>query len=223
MSNPFEDFVSEYGQVEEKTAGFGSAVKGFGRDFGSALGYGAATAAATSAIAGVGVAAKKIYDAATKTRDFKNMMSFNPDLQEHHERDPRMFNQMFTSLRTMNPAYSKDPLIAGTYMRQMVDSPLSAGGKLTDALGTRDKFRGALDRSIEEGMGASRDRFKKIMNAPPDDNDESALFQQKRNMQEHGFREYGRGFAEGQEAGRKGPKHVVQLGLPGLGVPPKVI
>ena len=160
MSNPFEDFLEEYGPAEEKTAGFADSAKGFGRDFGSALGFGAATAGASGVIAGIGVAAGKIYNAATKARDFRNMMSFNPDLQEHHDRDPRMFNQMFTSLRNMNPSYSKDPLVAGTYMRQMVESPLTAGGKLTDAIGNRDAFRSPFSKAVEEGMSGAKERLK---------------------------------------------------------------
>ena len=74
-----------------------------------------------------------------------------------------MFNQMFTSLRSMNPAYSKDPLIAGTYMRQMVDSPMTAGGKLTETLGTRDKFPSTLGRAAEEGMGTAKGTFIESM------------------------------------------------------------
>lgn len=217
MSNPFEDFLEEYGPVEEKTAGFVDSAKGFGRDFGSALGFGAATAGASAVIGSLGIAANKIYGAATKARDFKNMMSFNPDLQEHHDRDPRLFNQMFTSLRNMNPAYSKDPLVAGTYMRQMSESPLTAGGKLTDAIGNRDAFRTPLSRAVEEGMSGAKERLKHHMKADPHE----ALAERLRGMQLHqqiGKMEQeakeqalqGAGVTFGRDPGREAMREVLQ-------------
>lgn len=147
MSNPFDDFVSEYLPAQEKTAFFGTAMGELGK--GVATGLGAATAAA--AVAGVGMAATNVYRAATKSRDFRSMLSFNPDLQEHHDRDPRTFNQMYSSLRTMNPHFSQDPIVAGTYMRRMVENPLTAGGILTESVPARDKFVSPLSNSIDTG------------------------------------------------------------------------
>jgi hypothetical protein len=157
VSNPFEEFLEEYGPQEKQAAGvnFSNVAGHFGK---SMLG-GVGTAVAAGVIGGTGLAATKIYGAATKARDFKSMMSFNPDLQEHHERDPRMFNQMFTSLRTMNPGFSKDPLVAGTYMRRMVENPSTSGGILTESAGSRDKFHGPFDKAIEEGMSGARSSF----------------------------------------------------------------
>ena len=159
MSNPLNEFLEEYGQPEKTAFDWGRAASGAG----NAAISGAAVTGMSAVIGGGAVAATKIFNAATKARDFRNMMQYNPDLQEHHDRDPRMFNQMFTSLRSMNPAYSKDPLIAGTYMRQMVDSPMTAGGKLTETLGTRDKFPSTLGRAAEEGMGTAKGTFIESM------------------------------------------------------------
>lgn len=167
MTNPLEEFLEEYVPTQEKTAISMADVSQHAGDFAGSVGRGAALGAgsmiAGAAVAGVGMAAEKIYSAATKSRDFKRMLENNPDLQEHHERDPRMFNQMFTSLRSMNPNFSADPIVAGTYMRRMVENPLTAGGILTESLSTRDKFRSPLGGVVEQGVGAARSQFTDSM------------------------------------------------------------
>jgi len=112
----------------------------FGTNLQHAAAGGLATAAVGVGIAGVGAAAGKIFDAATKSHDFKQMLSANPDLQEHHEADPKRFNMMFSTLRTMNPEFSKDPLVAGAFMRQMHESPTGIGGIASEALKHRRDF-----------------------------------------------------------------------------------
>lgn len=170
MSNPIEDFVEEFGQ-EKSAVDWAHASDRAG----DAALTGLAVSAFGLGMHGMGVAASKIYDAATKARDFKNMMDFNQDLQEHHDRDPRMFNQMFTSLRTMNPHFSKDPVVAGTYMRRMVENPMTAGGILTESLSTRDKFRSPFESVADEGTGAARAQFIEGMKRGPDKNRSEVL------------------------------------------------
>ena len=130
-------------------------------NFQKALVGGMGAAAATATLGAGSMAAQKIWDAATKARDFRQMMAHNADLHEHHQRDPRTFNQLYTSLRTMNPTFAKDPIVAGTYMRQMVETPLNAGGILAQTIGTRDKFPSVLGRAADEGIGASRSYFSR--------------------------------------------------------------
>jgi hypothetical protein len=137
-----------------KTAGFGEAFKASGNGLrgrigGALLGAGA-SAAVGIGVAGAGLAAQKIYDAATKGRDFRRLLEVNPDLADHHAEDPRAFNQLFSSLRTFNPAFSRDPLVAGSYMRRMLDSPMMAGGVLTDALAMRDRVPHPMGESFHE-------------------------------------------------------------------------
>lgn len=201
--NPFEEFLEEYvPEPQEKTAlNWGQMAD----TAGTAAVSGGTMALMGVGLTGVGLAASKIYGAATKARDFRNMMEYNPDLQEHHQRDPRMFNQMFTSLRNMNPAYSKDPLVAGTYMRQMSDNPLTAGGKLTEAVGSRDKFRSPFDPAIEAGMGTARGHFGEGMKnpAPPKSKHE----------------DYGSAYQAGHRAGEHGVQpqrgqHAIQTSFP---------
>jgi hypothetical protein len=155
VSNPVEEFIGEFGAQEKTAHPLLDKMQG-------GLTHGLGAAVATGVMGGVGLAASHIFDAATKARDFKSMLEYNPDLAEHHERDPRMFNQMFSSLRTMNPQFSKDPLVAGTYMRRMVEGQHSgnAGGILTDAVQFRDKLPGLMSRITEEGIGAGAAHFK---------------------------------------------------------------
>lgn len=130
--NPVEEFLSE-----KKAFGMGnamSAAKPYGKRVGEAVGMGALTGLGGAAFAGLTVGAAKLYDAATKTRDFNNMMEANPDLAHHHEQDPVGFNRMFTALRAMAPEFTKEPVVAGTYMRNaMENDPGSRGGVAVQA------------------------------------------------------------------------------------------
>ena len=119
---------------------WGRAVNSIPGHFGSAA-AGAAAAGAVGLIgAGIGSAVSGILNAATKGHDFKQMLMHNEDLHEHHERDPKRFNLMFNTLRNMNPEFSKDPLIAGSFMRRMIESPTGIGGIAGEALKQRGDF-----------------------------------------------------------------------------------
>ena len=146
--DPVEAFLSEFGTTKE-------AAHPMAQRFGDALTTGAAAAGAATLVAGAGMAVSKAYDALTKGRDFRVMLQHNPDLQEHLDRNPERFNQMYTTLRAMNPAFGKDPLVAGTYMRQMTESPMNAGGIASNvqARPGPSLFQGALD--IGSNAGAS--------------------------------------------------------------------
>lgn len=84
-------------------------------------------------------AAQKTYLAITKKRDFDAMLKHNPDLAEHQEANPQMFNQHYSSLRSMNPMFAKDPVVAGSYMRQMSMNPGTAGKVLVESLNSLQK------------------------------------------------------------------------------------
>lgn len=137
--------------------------------------FNAAAGAAGLGAAGAGVAAvsfgaQKLYDAITKRRDFRTMLEHNPDLHEHLERDPKFFNQAYSSLRSVNMQFAKEPLIAGNYMRQMMDAPLSAGGKIEVALqGAHQGGQGGAGDMALRGMfeGAKAGLGKQ----PPNPND----------------------------------------------------
>ena len=151
MSNPLDEFLDEYG---EKTA---LDWKGIGQHTGNAL-LGAMGVAAGTALVGSGaLAVQHIYNAATAKRDFRNMMEWNQDL--HHE-DQRLVNQSFRTLRRFAPDMSKDPLIAGAMVRQMVQAPQGAAGIMQQALQGQknigspiiDAYMSAAEKGMAEGM-----------------------------------------------------------------------
>lgn len=125
--NPLEQYL-------EKKAGIGELL-GKAKDpaFNAAVG-GLTMGGLTAGTAAVSFGAKKLYDAITKKRDFREMLAANEDLREHLERDPKFFNQAYTSLRSVNPQFASEPMIAGHYMRQMMEFPLHAGAKVELAL-----------------------------------------------------------------------------------------
>ena len=143
MTTPLDDYLLE----KEANA--------FTQHLGPAVTAGLGTALAAGAVAATGMAASHIYDAVTKARDFKSMLAspFNRDLHEMHQSRPQEFNAAFSSLRSINPDFSKDPMVAGSYMRRMMEfSPTAAGGVLVEALGHRDRFPvSAISESFMRG------------------------------------------------------------------------
>lgn len=107
----------------------------------AALGVGAATAAV-----------QKIHDALTKRRDFRSMLEHNPHLQEAQTQDPKRFNQLYSTLRTFNPEFSADPIVAGTYMDRMWQNPAGAGAIATEALQARDKIPHPVQELFHAGV-----------------------------------------------------------------------
>lgn len=178
--NPLDKFRQEK-QALEKRAGFMSSftkqIKQAPEVMGHAMATGAATAAVGVGMTGMGLAAHKIYEAMTKRQDFNSMMSANPDLAEHHAQDPKRFNMMFTSLRSMNPTFSADPVVAGTYMRRMVESPLSAGGIAVEALGYRTPpaLSEAFTRAGLEGAKQKHDKPEHPLQGLRDQAEQSKL------------------------------------------------
>lgn len=155
MSNPIEDFLEEHGETKEAA----NPPPGFGQEFGKAVIGGLGAGAATAAIGGMAMGARHLYQAATSSRDFRKMLSHNEDLKAHHEADPRRFNQLYSSLRTMNPGFAQDPIVSGTYMRQMLESPMNAGGILANVVPHRDKFPSLIDRSADDAMSVAKSRL----------------------------------------------------------------
>jgi hypothetical protein len=159
--NPVEEFL----QVKE-AFGLGQlapAAKSYGRQMGGALATGAATGLGGAAFAGLTLGAAKLYDAATKTRDFNNMLEANPDLHGHHQADPAGFNRMYSALRTMAPEFAKEPMVAGTYMRNAMELDPGQGGTVA-VNARRDAGQGPRPGPLTEaalggfskGVGMSR-------------------------------------------------------------------
>jgi hypothetical protein len=143
----------------EKRAGFFGDVAGGARGAfkGENVGKGLAGIAATGA-ASLGVlAVQKAYDAATKAKDFKSMLEYAPDVMQMHQEDPKAVSQMFSTLRVFNPDFTRDPVVASSYVRRMVGEPTGAGGIATEALQSRDKMRHPLaDRMMSSALGGGK-------------------------------------------------------------------
>jgi len=136
----------------------------FGRGFTQAafnpttLGAAAGVGLLTSGMSMIGPAAIKIRNAITKKRDFEQMMHLNPDLVQFRAAvGPELFAQQYTSLRNVSPQSARDPLIAGTFMRNMADAPTNAGNSLLLAgKGEADMGKG---RSSPEWISAATRQF----------------------------------------------------------------
>lgn len=129
--NPVEEFLLEkraFGMPNVKAMA-GKAAPVLGR-MGEQAGTAALAGAGAAGFAGLIGAAGKLYDAATKSRDFQSMLEANQDLHEHLQADPGGFNRMFTSLRKFSPEFTKDPLVAGSLMRQGMNSNPEDRGNL---------------------------------------------------------------------------------------------
>jgi hypothetical protein len=159
--NPFEDYLEKRSgfmtgmrQGAREFAGMGgeSAFQGVGEFIGAraakgALGAGAA-AAGTAGVALAALGVHKLFDAATKTRDFNSMLEYAPDIAEAHMQDPRQINQLFSTLRTFNPDFTRDPVVSSHYVRRMLSDPMAAGGVATEALGHRGEMKHELSSPI---------------------------------------------------------------------------
>lgn len=148
-----------FAYLGEKQAGrFGDFSQGLGRSFtagnlGERAGNAAMATVGAAGVAGATAGAKALYGAVTKARDFRSMLAENPDVAAKHEEDPRVVNRMFSTLRTFNPAFTQDPIVAGTYMRHMLENPQTAGTHAVEALGHRDKTKSPLgDMALRASM-----------------------------------------------------------------------
>lgn len=127
----------------------------------NALGQGVGTAVAAGALTAAGMAAAHIYDAATKTRDFRAMLAspFNEDLHELYRNDPKKFTAGFTSFRNVSPDLSKDPMTAGHYLRRMMTyadrDPGMAAGPILESMQFAGKHPSALSEIAHSGGEAA--------------------------------------------------------------------
>lgn len=117
--------------------GFDALARGY--ELGGKLQAPIAIAGTALALAGATLAVRKVYGAMTKQRDFKQMMDVAPDLGMYHEENPKLFNQTYTSMRNVNPAYASDPLIASSLMRKMMAGPEQAGMTLAEV--SKDRLK----------------------------------------------------------------------------------
>lgn len=149
MSNPVDEFL-----MAKEALGEGFAKSPFGKKLIEGGGLGLAFAGMGAGVAGITEAASKIYNAITKSRDFDNMMEANPHLEYYREREPQDFNRVFSSIRSMNPEFSKDPVVAGSIMFQAMESaPEQRGFSLAKLRGDANpKKMGPLSDAAMSGF-----------------------------------------------------------------------
>lgn len=126
MSNPVDEYFELKAGIQKTSAD----VLPMARVLGRSVASGAAMAGGF----GLATAAVKAYQAMTKKRDFDEMIATNPDLAAAQQADPVKFNQHYNALRRMNPQFAAEPIVAGSYMRQMAAYPESAGKVVVEAL-----------------------------------------------------------------------------------------
>jgi hypothetical protein len=149
--NPLEEFLMEKQAKLSKNTRLGLG------HFGSAA-LGAAAVGAGSGIFAAGVvAANKIYNAATAKRDFRQMLQWHTDLQQE---DQKLVNQAFRTLRQFAPDMSRDPLVSGAIVKNIVAAPQGAAGIIQESMqGQRnigrpvsEAFLSGTQSGMAEGM-----------------------------------------------------------------------
>jgi hypothetical protein len=127
------------------------------------LGLGVAPSIAAGGMAGLARGASKGVDALidrfTKARDYKAMLQAHPTLSEADAGTTQMY---YNSLRKLSPSLAKDPLVAGSFVRSMLELqpeagphvPIATAKMLADA---QKSVSGARDeRPIAEAFMAGR-------------------------------------------------------------------
>lgn len=123
--------VDEYLLLKEAANGVATATSG--NSWGPALRNAAIQGGVGLAVAAAPFAANAVYNAVAKRGRYNQMLEHNEDLHAMREEDPKRFNQFYSSLHSMSPEFAGDPIVAGTYMRQMMANPSGAGKVLVEA------------------------------------------------------------------------------------------
>lgn len=139
--NPLEEFLVQAEGIKEekeKTAGFlgkiweglkhGTRDVGRGSDFASRFGEALVPAMGVAAVGGTlagGIEGyKAVKEKFTKTRDYKNMLEANPELKKMDAASTQM---IYNSLRSTAPSLAGDPLVAGSFVRRVMDYGVESG------------------------------------------------------------------------------------------------
>ena len=116
---------------------------------GAALG-GAFGMAQRAGESGLGAATGRIQ----KASRYKKMVEANPDLGEA---DPQVTQRAFSTLHKFNPEYASDPMVAGTFVRNVVDQERLDIGAVNSLVQARksmaDQKRPSDTLALATGMG----------------------------------------------------------------------
>jgi len=111
--NPVDDFLKTAGWWDTLKSGFGQALPG------AIIGAGLAAGGQLGS-AGYGAIKERL----TKTRDYKAMLGASPALKKF---DAGQVQMVYNSLRSHAPSMSKDPLIAGSFVRRTLEISPESG------------------------------------------------------------------------------------------------
>lgn len=143
--SPFqEEILEEMDGLTKKAAGMMDMLKGMGGRAGShalALGGVAATGVAMALAGDVLDAARR---GLSKSKNYKNMLENNPDLKR---KPAASVQKIFSTLHRFNPAFSGDPLVAGSFVRDNLN--LGTSDELGVNLNTVNNLVGSY-KSIRE-------------------------------------------------------------------------
>lgn len=115
MGNPVEEFLKTAGFWDNFKAGIsGGGAKGISGAMGAQVPTALAAAAVTGAAAGVAKGFEAVRERINKARDYKAMLQATPDLRRFDASHTQM---MYNSLRTLAPTLARDPLVAGSFVR----------------------------------------------------------------------------------------------------------
>lgn len=160
-------------EAMEKLCGWESAVKKLGPDSGffqhayahahDAVPYLVGSAALGTALGlgteGARAAIRSVKDSIGKAKAYRTMMEENPHLSEE---DPNITEKAFNTLFRFNPAYAQDPLVAGTFVKNIVDQERLDIGTVTNLV----QARRHMAEVGQKGGGGLSDFFMKNMPGP---------------------------------------------------------
>jgi len=183
--NPVDDFLKHAGFMD-LIRGIGAGLKGSleplergvqrlpGEQMGRIVGQVGIPALAAGGLAAIGHGASKGIDAIVnrfgKARDYKAMLQAHPSLAQADAGTTQMY---FNSLRHVAPSLSKDPLVAGSFIRNMMELqpesgpaiPIQTTKLLTDAQKSISQAKGS--HPISEAFAGGKPSFYEPRMDPP--------------------------------------------------------
>ena len=115
------------GATKAKPGVLGRAARGAGKWGAGAVIAGLGIGGATAGVAG----ARKLYNALTYKGDYENMLKQSPEIRNF---DAKEVKARFDTLRRFNPEMSKDPLVAGSWIKQTIEYPVVTPSTLRDVV-----------------------------------------------------------------------------------------
>jgi hypothetical protein len=163
MANPVDEFLKS-AAIPGQPGFWGRVGQGFAEQGPKAL-VGAGIAAAGAAFASGG---KWIRDRITKARDYRAVIAANPHLKKF---DAGQTQMVYNSLRTMSPIMARDPIVAGSFIRQTLElSPDQGPAVSMQTVNLLAKSQQALQEDSPFdliGAGASRAPDYRLPSPPP--------------------------------------------------------